>query len=214
MSKELEFAKAERERLRGELAVLAKKHEKLSEASVALATAERARDEFENSEAGSVTVWASSGCSGVRPVPNVEKHAALTAAVTAARRAVDASEPAIAGIAAARADLRDKLDDIRKDIEAAAAKQVAEDFDALGVRAKKLRKELAEIEADLAAGFAYFAGLADHHYSSFGKRNIHFDVPVAAAVKALPVLEPGHSQPLSDREEIAKCHAVFAALQN
>jgi hypothetical protein len=213
-SRELDHAKAERQLLRSELAKLASRREKLSEASVALAAAERARDAFEASESDAVSKWASAGCAGSRPIPDTERHVELTRAVTAARRAVESAAPAIGVIDAARSDLRDRLDDNRLDIEGAAAGKVASNFDELGTRAKKLREELAEIEKTLVAGFAVFSGMADRHYSSFGKRNVHFDVPVAAAVKALPALEPGQSQPLSDREEIAKCRAAFEALQS
>jgi hypothetical protein len=66
LTKELQFFKAKRERLRGELTALAARREKLSEAGIALAAAEKARDEFEASESTSVTAWASSGCSGPR----------------------------------------------------------------------------------------------------------------------------------------------------
>ncbi len=211
--RDLEFSKAERERLQGELNALGKKREKLNEASDALADAERARDEFENSEASSVTSWASSGCSGVRPAPNVERHAALTSKVKASQRAFANAEPALEAIDAAAIEIREKLHSNRQDIEAAAAKQIAADFDALGVRARKLRGELAEIETELAGGLAYFAGEADRFYSNFHRRNPALDLPVNAAIAALPALEPGESQPMVGREAIAKHRDTFEQLQ-
>jgi len=213
LTKELQFFKAERERLQGELNALGKKREKLNEASDALADAERARDEFENSEASSVTAWASSGCSGVRPAPNVERHAALTSKVLAARRAFANAEPALEAIDAAASEIQDKLHSNRRDIETAACSKTATDFEALGACARKLRAELAEIEKQLAGGRAYFEGLADHHYATFHKRNAAFDVPVKSAEAGLPRLEPGESQPLASREEIANHRTAFEQMQ-
>jgi hypothetical protein len=76
VTRDLDHAKATRQKLRDELASLAKKREKLNEAGIALAAAEHARDEFEASESDTVSKWASAGCSGARPTPDAERHAA------------------------------------------------------------------------------------------------------------------------------------------
>ena len=195
------------------MAALDLKRSKLSEADGALAKAEAALAALENQEVSAIAAWSSSDCSGTRPVPDVAKHAALSNSVFLARRAVESAAPAIAVIDAAKADLRDKLDDNRQDIETVACSKTAADFEALGACARKLRAELAEIERQLAGGRAYFEGLAEHHYATFHKRNAAFDIPVKSAEAGLPRLEPGESQPLASREEIAKHRDMFAALQ-
>jgi hypothetical protein len=209
---ELAAAKKERARLQGELNARAAKREKLSEVSVALAEAESARDEFEAAEADTVSKWAHAGCVGARPTPNAAKHAELTAAVTAARRAIETIGPALAAIAASEQDLRDQLGANRVAIANASAQKVAEDFTAIGKRADVLRAELRELEARLEAGHFYWKGRADSQYQRHGKRQPAFDAPHLAVSAAHP-LEIGGQYPLPERAAI-KAHAdKFEELQ-
>jgi cysteinyl-tRNA synthetase len=211
LSKELEFAKAERERLQGELSALAKKREKLSDTSQ-LAAAERMRDEFEAAEADTVSKWAHAGCIGARPIPDTAKHAELTAAVTAARRAIETIGPALEAIAASEQELQDRLGANRVAIAIAAAHKMAEDYTAIGKRADALRAELRKFEVQLEAGHFYWKNHADSHYQSHGKRQPAFDAPHLAVSAAHP-LEIGHQYPLPERAAI-KAHAdKFEELQ-
>jgi hypothetical protein len=211
VSEELTVAKAERERLQGELNALAEKRTKLSDTSQ-LAAAERMRDEFEAAEADTVSKWAHAGCIGARPIPNTAKHAELTSAITTARRAIETIGPALAAIAASEQDLRDQLGANRLAIANEAAHKMAEDYTAIGKRADALRAELRGLEARLEAGHFYWKNHADADYQTFKKRNPNFDAPHLAVSAAHP-LEIGHQYPLPEREAI-KAHAdEYAALQ-
>jgi hypothetical protein len=209
--KELEFAKAERERLQGELNALDAKRAQLSEVD-ALTTAEIAVTDFEALESAAVTAWVTGGCSGARPRPDTAKHAELMAAVTAARRSSARYGPALAALAASEQDLRDQLGANRVAIANAAAQKVAEDFTALGKRADVLRAELRGLEARLEAGHFYWKNGADSRYQSHGKRQPAFDAPHLAVSAALP-LDPGGQYAMPERAAI-KIHAdEFEELQ-
>jgi hypothetical protein len=211
LTKELEFTKAQRDRLRGELAALAAKRTKLSDTSQ-LAAAERMRDEFEAAEADTVSKWAHAGCIGARPTPNAAKHAELTAAVSAARRSSASCGPALEALAASARDIRDRLDANRQDIANGAAHKMAEDYTAIGKRADVLRAELRELEARLEAGHFYWKNHADADYQTFKKRQPAFDAPHLAVSAALP-LDPGGQYAMPERAAI-KIHAdEFEELQ-
>jgi hypothetical protein len=194
--KELEFAKAERERLRGELAALAAKRAKLSDTSQ-LADAEKALLDFNALEAANITAWMDGGCVGQKPTPDITKHGELEAKVSAAARAQANAGPALEAIAASEADIRDKLHQKQHDIAIAAAHKVAVGYTELGKRANALRAELRELEARLEAGHFYWKNHADSHYQTHGKRQPAFDAPHLAATAALPPLEIGGQYPLS-----------------
>jgi hypothetical protein len=169
VSKELEFAKAERERLRSELAALAAKRAKLSEVD-ALASAETALADFEAIESAAVTAWVTGGCGPVRPISDTAKHAELMTAVAAARRSSATCGPALEAMAASEADIRHQLHRNQQDIAIAAAHKMAAGYTELGKRADALRAELRELEARLEAGHFYWKNDADSHYQTHGKR--------------------------------------------
>jgi hypothetical protein len=211
VSKELEFSKAERERLQGELAALAAKRTKLSDTSQ-LAGAEKALSDFNALEAAAITAWMDGGCVGQKPTPDIAKHGELEAKVSAAARAKANAGPALEAIAASEQDIRDRLEANRQDIANAAAHKMAAGYTELGKRAAALRTELRELEVQLEAAHFYWKNHADADYQTFRKRNPNFDAPHLAVTAALP-LDPGGQYAMPEREAI-KAHAdEYAALQ-
>jgi hypothetical protein len=189
LTKELQFFKAERERLRSEVNALAASRAKLSEVD-ALASAEKVLAEFESAESSAVTAWVTGGCGPARPVPDTAKHAELMTAVSAARRSSATCGPALEALAASEADIRDQVHRNQQEIANAAAHKMAEDYAVIGKRADGLRAELRKLEARLEAGHFYWKGHADSHYQTHGKRQPAFDAPHLAVTAALP-LDPG-----------------------
>jgi hypothetical protein len=210
--RELEFAKVERQRLRGELASLESKRSKLSEASVALSAAEKALGAFEAAESSAITAWSAASCKGERPVPNAAKHTALSDAVFLARRHVESSAPAIAVLDFTANDLRNKLDENRLALADAAAKQMAADHDALTDRAREIRDELARIEWRLGGGHAFFRAAAEGIFGSTGKRNPALDA-AANSAKAGLIFDPVLGPEAADRAAVQAAGVAFEQLQ-
>jgi hypothetical protein len=212
VSEELAVAKAERERLQGELNALAAKRTKLVNTSQ-LAAAEKALSDFDGMEAAAISTWMDGGCVGQRPTPDIAKHSELVAKISAVARAQANAEPALEGIAASEQDIRDRLEANRLAIANAAAHKMAAGYTELGKRADALRAELRELESRLEAAHAYWKNHADADYQTFKKRNPNFDAPHLAATAALPELAIGEQRGLPEREAI-KIHAdEFASLQ-
>jgi hypothetical protein len=211
VSKELEFSKAERERLQSELNMLTAKRTKLSDTSQ-LAAAEKALSDFNALEAAAITAWMDGGCVGQKPTPDIAKHGELEAKVSAAARAKANAGPALEALAASARDILDQLGANRQDIANASAHVMAADYTAIGKRADVLLAELRELEARLEAGHAYWRNHADSHYQRHGMRQPAFDAPHLAVSAAHP-LEIGHQYPLPERAAI-KAHAdKFEELQ-
>jgi hypothetical protein len=211
MPDELKAAKTERERLRIELAAIAKER---ATAGAPVAVLERAEQQAarETHEA-SIALWHHSGRLGPRPREgDIIGH--TSPELSAARRAAAAALPELERLAAKEREIRTAIEAANALIVDFAAETMTKDFEALAVRATALREELSGIEATLAAGYHFFDGESDTHFAGTGRRNQALILTREAAFAGLGEETVSiRNVPMPDRAAVTKHRDEFAQLQ-
>jgi hypothetical protein len=219
MVDELGAAKAERQKLQAKLAELGKARAKAGEPVAALEREEEVAARREEEVAARIALdvaiasWLHGGSIGPRPREG-DLNGHTPPELSTARRAAADALPELEKLAAEEREVRKKLDAAQIAIIDLAAEKQAANFKALAKRAHTIRAELAEIEAELGAGFHFFSGESDHHFAMTGERNPALLMPKEAALAGFDEERARiRNVPTPDRRRLARQSETFAQLK-
>jgi hypothetical protein len=159
---------------------------KLAEADLEVEAAKTAMDDFAAKYAATLDGWAASNCSGPRPIADYEAHKVLERRFLEARHCASLYEPAKNSLGIREKEIASELHEVGQSIKNAISEKFAGEYTASGVRAEKLRSELAELDERLLAARAFWSNLSEEFRAANGKRNPAYD---AAAAKSEAAME-------------------------
>jgi hypothetical protein len=190
----LEQLHADRAGLTSELAVLSASSTRLRETANAEAAVLREIGEMGTAEIAAITAWASAGCVGEQPAPDLKQRRALAEKLAAAQSAGAAAKGAGQDIDQKIARLNDQLRNIAGQIEKAALDVMHDDFRALNNQHLAATEALRKISAKLHGLCSYLSNegrrLIDRGEHEAGKRYL----ARAEALTNIKLANPGVTQ--------------------
>jgi DNA repair exonuclease SbcCD ATPase subunit len=156
-SSPLEQLHADRAGLTGELTGLQASSARLRETANAEAAVLREIGEMGSAEIAAMTAWASAGCAGEQPAPDLKQRRALAEKLAAAQSAAAAAKGAGQDIDAKIVSINGELADLSRVIEKAALDAMQADFGGLSAQHLAATEALRKISAKLYGLCSYLA---------------------------------------------------------
>jgi hypothetical protein len=187
---------------------------KLADLDVEVAGANEALRQFATGEAARMEQWSSHGCRGPRPIADFSTHEKLEHKCFEAEHNANVARSARNALDFREKELGCELHGITQSIKDAVAGRFAKQFEAAGIRANKLRDELAELDAELLAGRAFFVSLAEKFREDHKARNPAFDAVVHHAEAAMEQNDAtlARNFDMPERDQLTKIEDQFWAL--
>jgi uncharacterized coiled-coil DUF342 family protein len=187
---------------------------KLNDLDAEVEVAKTAMDDFANKFASVLDQWSAGNCVGARPAANYEQHKTLERKFLEARHSATLAACAKNSLAIREKEIGEQLHEIGQAIKNAIADKFAGEYTASGTRADKLRDELAELDAKLLAGRAFWVNFSEEFRAANGKRNPAYDLAAAQAEASLPETD-AHSVKnfaMPEFDQLKKIEDQFLAL--